>query len=320
MKISIDDAGYYYGVNKRTPSEERLGSVEALAANSPLAYEIEFLTVKAFSHGTRLANARLESVGLRARSYSVLALACSGIDLTQRDLSSLLELDPSQIVALVDRLEADGLVTREVAPGDRRMRVVRATAAGRDAFEKAQAITSQAEADALAMLTGPERETLRALLRKINFAEGPAEQLPSGDGPLLYLIKQVELGVRASLEDAVAAVGLTALQYTALTVLARHPRITSAQLARDSFVRPQTMAQMVSTLERAGYLERERDPKSQRQLLISLTPQGREIIDRLRRPVADVEATMVAELDDAQVAGLRQALHACRTALGALSR
>ena len=64
---------------------------------------------------------------------------------------------------------------------------------------------------------------------------------------LLYLMKQLELAVRARLDDLVRADGLTALQYTALTVLERHPDLTSAQLARRSFVTAQTMAEMVAT-------------------------------------------------------------------------
>jgi hypothetical protein len=39
--------------------------------------------------------------------------------------------------------------------------------------------------------------------------------------------------------------GLTALQYTALTVLGRHPDMSVAQLARNSFVTAQSMADMV---------------------------------------------------------------------------
>ena len=40
---------------------------------------------------------------------------------------------------------------------------------------------------------------------------------------LLYLVKQVELAVRSHLDNLLRSAGLTALQYTALTVLERHP-------------------------------------------------------------------------------------------------
>src|SRR4051794_2090760 len=60
---------------------------------------------------------------------------------------------------------------------------------------------------------------------------------------LLYLVKRVELAVRSRLDEVLRPGGLTTLQYTALTVLQRHPAsLTSAQLARNSFVTAQTMA------------------------------------------------------------------------------
>ncbi|MGH3262105.1 MAG: MarR family winged helix-turn-helix transcriptional regulator [Trebonia sp.] len=147
-------------------------------ADTALAHEIEFLTVKAFADGTRIVNARLDELGLRARSYSVLALACSGLDVTQRELAAALELDPSQIVALVDGLEASDLVHRVQDPRDRRSRIVQATPAGRALFKRAQKLTSEAEAAALAMLSDTERETLREILRKIVFAGGGQTLVP----------------------------------------------------------------------------------------------------------------------------------------------
>src|SRR5690348_9789314 len=67
---------------------------------------------------------------------------------------------------------------------------------------------------------------------------------------LLYLVEQVELAVRARLDKLLRPDGLTALQYTALTVLERHPDMSVAQLARNSFVTAQSMADMDAALDR----------------------------------------------------------------------
>jgi DNA-binding MarR family transcriptional regulator len=305
-------------VPDRVPDQR--AAFASIVASTALADEVEFLALKAFAEGTRIVNLRLKELNLRARSYSVLAVACSGVNATQRELASLLELDPSQIVALVDELENAGLVIREIDTRDHRSRVVRATANGQDRFTQARVVTNQAESDALRMLDSAERETLRALLRKIVLSDTPATDTPAteppgGDATLLYLIKQVELAVRSHLEQAVGRAGLTVLQYTALTVLERHPEMTSSELARNSFVRPQTMAQTIAALEDLGYVERERDPRSQRQLLITLSGVGQRTLDDLRQPVADIESAMVDPLDQAQVASLKRALQLCRAAL-----
>lgn len=133
---------------------------------------------------------------------------------------------------------------------------------------------------------------------------------------LLYLVKQVELAVRSRLDDVLRPGGLTALQYTALTVLQRHPAsLTSAQLARNSFVTAQTMADMVSALLARGLIERHRDPADRRRLVLALTPGGEALLGRFRGPVAALEARMLSDLTAAQATELRASLLSCRAAL-----
>lgn len=139
------------------------------------------------------------------------------------------------------------------------------------------------------------------------------------DVTLLYLVKQVELAVRSRLEDATGEYGLTSLQYTALTVLERRPGLTSAGLARNSFVRAQTMAQMTSYLEDKALIRRQPDPDSKRQFLLFLTDEGKSVVDALRAPVAAIEGDLIAGLSDSQVADFRAMLRAGREALGGSS-
>ena len=143
------------------------------------------------------------------------------------------------------------------------------------------------------------------------------EPLPARDRDvtLLYLIKQVELAVRQSLDDVVAAAALTTLQYTALTVLERHPGITSAELARNSFVRAQTMAEMVTYLLGRGLVTRERDENNRKQYLLALSPEGQQVLDDLYDAVADIEAKMLDGFDAGQTEILRTYLLRCRHSL-----
>ena len=139
----------------------------------------------------------------------------------------------------------------------------------------------------------------------------------AGNPTLLYLVKQLELSVRARLDELMRPVGLTALQYTALTVLERHGDISSAQLARNSFVTAQTMADMVLILEERGLIERHRDPDDKRRLLIALTAAGREVLDDRRPHVAAIEKRMTGALSTSDTALLRRFLADCRTGLEA---
>lgn len=133
---------------------------------------------------------------------------------------------------------------------------------------------------------------------------------------LLYLMKQVELVVRSRLDELLRPAGLTALQYTALTVLERHPDLTSAALARNSFVTAQTMADMVTALQERGLIERHRDPDDRRRLVLALTSTGRRLLGRYRGKVAALEAEMLSGLTDRRAQELRKSLLSCRAALG----
>jgi DNA-binding MarR family transcriptional regulator len=144
---------------------------------------------------------------------------------------------------------------------------------------------------------------------------GETEQrLESATGPeplLMYLVKQLELAVRSRLDEIIRPAGLTSLQYTALTVLERHPDMSTAQLARNSFVTPQSMADMITALETRGLIERHRDSLDRRRLVVALTSAGRELLDRYRPEVAAMEAQMTAGLSKSQATTFRQTLRAC---------
>ncbi|MER6125783.1 MarR family transcriptional regulator [Streptomyces sp. NPDC001795] len=125
---------------------------------------------------------------------------------------------------------------------------------------------------------------------------------------LLYMVKQVELVVRSHLDELVKPAGITALQYTALTVLERHDGLSAAQLARDSFVTAQSMADLVRSLESRGLIRRERNPRNRRELLILLTDTGRELLAGVAGPVRELEERMVRDLTSHQADQFRQAL------------
>ncbi|WP_053852029.1 MarR family winged helix-turn-helix transcriptional regulator [Streptomyces sp. NRRL B-24085] len=133
-------------------------------------------------------------------------------------------------------------------------------------------------------------------------------QVTRASPSLLYMVKQVELVVRSHLDELVRPSGITALQYTALTVLERHDGLSAAQLARDSFVTAQSIADLVRSLETRGLVRRERNPTNRRERLILLTEEGRALLDRHAGPVRELEERMVRDLTAHQTEQFRQAL------------
>lgn len=137
--------------------------------DSDLARQIHFLTARARGRGISHANGELEPLDLKVRQFSVLSLAASGLNPSQRELGEFLSLDPSQIVALVDHLEQRGAVRRETDPRDRRSKIIVATVPGRELHRQALQILHNSEDHTLSTLSPRERKQLRSLLLKIAF-------------------------------------------------------------------------------------------------------------------------------------------------------
>jgi DNA-binding MarR family transcriptional regulator len=132
---------------------------------------------------------------------------------------------------------------------------------------------------------------------------------------LMYAVKQVEQAVRAHLDAALRPAGITALQFTALTVLDRSHEMSVADLARNAFVRPQSMADLVTALEVQGLVERRPDPHNRRRVSITLSENGRSMVDLGHELTEGIEEKMLADLTPRQADQLRKSLDKCRRAL-----
>lgn len=134
---------------------------------------------------------------------------------------------------------------------------------------------------------------------------------------LLYTVKQLELVSRARLDEVLRPAGVTTLQYTALTVLQRRAGLTSADLARLSFTRAQSSADLVGGLVRRGLVSRTPDPANRRRLLLALTPEGERLLTEYEPLVAELEARMLEDFSPKETELLRRLLRQARHALEA---
>jgi len=96
-----------------------------------------------------------------------------------------------------------------------------------------------------------------------------------------YLLARVCKAHRGSVGDALAEVRLHVGQEMVLLHLWQRDGLTPSELAGALGVEPPTVTNMLSRMERAGLLERCRDPEDARCTRVYLTEQGRE----LRAPV-----------------------------------
>jgi DNA-binding MarR family transcriptional regulator len=142
------------------PTAERT-DVVALAFRLAAAVRREFASRMADEQWARDAN-------LRPGCFGVLGIIerTDGA-VSQRDVAERIGIDPSDVVDLVDRLERAGYLHRRRDERDRRRYALELTPAGRDAIERFARVARAVDESVLAVLEPEQRDTLRALLRRL---------------------------------------------------------------------------------------------------------------------------------------------------------
>ena len=112
------------------------------------------------------------ALGLEPRHFAVLHAVQRDVDQAQQAIGDLLAIPASTMVAIVDHLEAEGLLERRPHPSDRRARILHLTKRGETLLAKAQAEATLQEVRICAGLEPSERAELLALLRRISINLG----------------------------------------------------------------------------------------------------------------------------------------------------
>jgi MarR family transcriptional regulator, organic hydroperoxide resistance regulator len=150
--------------------------------------------------------------------------------------------------------------------------------------------------------------------------ESPATHMPDssqkgGEGRklanfLCFSIYSANLAFGRAYKPILDKLGLTYTQYIALVALSEEDGQTVGALGEKLFLESNTLTPLLKKLEATGYIRRHRDPADERQVRVSLTPAGRELIDA--DPTASlVEATGLGEdfsTVQKSVAGIRDNL------------
>jgi DNA-binding MarR family transcriptional regulator len=111
--------------------------------------------------------ARMAPYGLRPVDFSILSLITHNPGITARQLCATLGVLPPNMVGMVNRFEARGLIERRPHPSDRRAQGLHLTPAGLELMKEAEDTAEKLEQDVAHKLTPVEQHTLMHLLQKI---------------------------------------------------------------------------------------------------------------------------------------------------------
>ena len=143
--------------------------------------------------------------------------------------------------------------------------------------------------------------------------EGSARAEPG----MSYAIARLHQRVFAGITERVAPYGLTALQFTTLSVLSRHGApLSTSQLARRAFMTPQSMSEVIHALERKGLIKRNPHPNHRRTLPATLTAKGRRVLTACDAAVSEFEDAMLDGFSEADRATFRDMIKTAARNLG----
>jgi DNA-binding MarR family transcriptional regulator len=100
-------------------------------------------------------------------------------------------------------------------------------------------------------------------------------------------------------------------QFRMLGMLHESPR-TLSELAASHHVTPSTMSRTIDVLVRKAWVARETDPADRRQVILTLTGEGRAALQAMGQHTHDAVTGMLAQLDDQERARLYDGLSVLR--------
>ena len=113
--------------------------------------------------------------------------------------------------------------------------------------------------------------------------------------------------LRVERTGGLAETGLSDTQLAALATLERHDGMSPGELAAHEKVQPPSMTRVIATLEERGLLLRAPHPTDRRQVILSVTEDGRTIVKEARRLRDAWLARRLKELTPQERAALRAA-------------
>ncbi|MDA0637942.1 MarR family transcriptional regulator [Nonomuraea sp. MCN248] len=223
----------------------------------------------------------------RSRDFVVLdTLADQDAD-SQHELAERLGINRTIMVRLIDRLQAEGYVTRTRNPANRRSYVLSITEKGRAARDAMREAVAERDARITGSLTPAERERLNELLSLL---------LPDPE-PLrttAYLVAQAHYRVRRMGDARLAGTGLRTRHFGSMAALEALTPCSQQQLARRMHVTEPAAAQIVDELVRLGLVARGQDPADRRRYALELTPLGRERLTAVREAAESLQAQVLS--------------------------
>jgi DNA-binding MarR family transcriptional regulator len=104
--------------------------------------------------------------------------------------------------------------------------------------------------------------------------------------------------------------GLTPSQLSTLSTIGVQGPVRLGDLAAAERIAPSTLTRLINVLEDKGYVHRDAAPGDARAYLVSVTEQGRDVLERIKQEATNLLTDMLSALPSDQLGALASALPA----------
>jgi DNA-binding MarR family transcriptional regulator len=136
-------------------------------ATPELTQRAGFLLTQLGRAMTRQYRCALSPIGLKPRETQALLRLRDHGALSQQALGAALDIDASNLVALLNDLETEGLISRRRDPEDRRRHVVEVSKRGTKLVDEVERAAAEVEDEFFGALDEDERVALQGLLARV---------------------------------------------------------------------------------------------------------------------------------------------------------
>jgi DNA-binding MarR family transcriptional regulator len=116
----------------------------------------------------------------------------------------------------------------------------------------------------------------------------------------LFLLARLGWAVKSRALEEFERIGFSMYQYSVLALLSEKPQTSQATIADVLQVDRSQLVGVLDGLEERGLVERRRDPADRRRHTVSLTPEGKRQLGRLRTLVNRLEETVLGPLGESE--------------------
>lgn len=152
----------------------------------------------------------------------------------------------------------------------------------------------------------------------VDTSESAEDPAPRSVPPVrtTYMLARLSRLVQRELEQRLVHFELTVPAFTTLSVLLRRPGLSNAQLARRAYITPQSMQDVLRSLEARGLVSRSPDRHNRRILRARLTTRGRRLALEADTVAADIETAMFDGVPEQAHADFAHTMRHCISTLG----